>query len=72
MQELMFFLLQLSYLWSCILTGDRVACMINNLGGMSVLEINVAANETIKYLGQYTYSFNIMLQWPGMQMSCLL
>ncbi|XP_053373186.1 triokinase/FMN cyclase-like isoform X1 [Mercenaria mercenaria] len=30
--------------------GDRVACMINNLGGMSVLEMNVIAKETIQYL----------------------
>ena len=28
-----------------------MACMINNLGGLSVLELNVAAYETIKYLG---------------------
>ena len=33
-------------------TGEKVACMINNLGGMSVLEMNVIANETIKYLGK--------------------
>ncbi|KAL4238556.1 hypothetical protein ACF0H5_003263 [Mactra antiquata] len=30
--------------------GDRVACMINNLGGTSVLEMNVIARETIHYL----------------------
>ncbi|XP_060584088.1 triokinase/FMN cyclase-like isoform X2 [Ruditapes philippinarum] len=33
-----------------IKTGDRVACMINNLGGMSVLEMNVIAKDTIQYL----------------------
>ncbi|XP_052272515.1 triokinase/FMN cyclase-like isoform X1 [Dreissena polymorpha] len=30
--------------------GDRVACMINNLGGMSVLEMNIIAKETVQYL----------------------
>lgn len=30
--------------------GDRVACMINNLGSMSIIEMNVIAKETIEYL----------------------
>ncbi|XP_052768316.1 triokinase/FMN cyclase-like isoform X1 [Mya arenaria] len=30
--------------------GDRVACMINNLGGMSVLEMNIIAKDTLQYL----------------------
>ena len=32
--------------------GDRVACMINNLGAMSVLEMNIIAKETLEYLGK--------------------
>ena len=27
--------------------------MINNLGGMSVLEMNIIAKETLEYLGKY-------------------
>ncbi|XP_069118565.1 triokinase/FMN cyclase-like isoform X1 [Argopecten irradians] len=30
--------------------GDRVACMINNLGGTSMLELNIIAKETIELL----------------------
>ena len=35
-----------------LFTGDKVACMINNLGGMSVLEMNIIAKETLEYLGK--------------------
>lgn len=31
-------------------SGDRVACMINNLGGSSVLEMNIIAKEAISLL----------------------
>ncbi|BFZ07456.1 hypothetical protein BsWGS_10495 [Bradybaena similaris] len=33
-----------------IKSGDRVALMINNLGGTSVLELNIIAKEAISYL----------------------
>jgi dihydroxyacetone kinase len=33
------------------ITGDSVACMINNLGGTSVLELNIIAKEAIELLG---------------------
>ena len=37
----------------CVLfLGDKVACMINNLGGMSVLEMNIVAKEALEYLGK--------------------
>ncbi|CAC5363909.1 DAK [Mytilus coruscus] len=36
-------------------TGDKVACMINNLGGTSVLELNIIAREAILLLGRYHY-----------------
>ena len=29
--------------------------MINNLGGMSVLEMNIIAKETLEYLGEYIF-----------------
>lgn len=35
-----------------ILLGDQVACMINNMGGMSMLELNIVAKEAIHYLGE--------------------
>ncbi|XP_035824805.1 triokinase/FMN cyclase isoform X2 [Aplysia californica] len=31
-------------------SGDRVALMVNNLGGTSVLELNIVAKEAIEYL----------------------
>lgn len=33
------------------MAGDSVAVMINNLGGTSVLELNIVAKEAIAYLG---------------------
>lgn len=33
------------------LKGDKVACMINNLGGTSVLEMSIIAREAIQQLG---------------------
>ena len=33
--------------------GDRVALMVNNLGGTSVLELNIVAREAIQQLGEY-------------------
>ena len=36
-----------------LFAGDRVALMINNLGGLSVLELNIVAKEAIEYLGNY-------------------
>ena len=34
-------------------SGDRVALMVNNLGGTSVLELNIVAREAIQQLGNY-------------------
>lgn len=31
--------------------GDKVACMVNNLGGLSLLEMNIVAGEVISQLG---------------------
>ena len=31
--------------------------MINNLGGMSVLEMNIIAKETLEYLGEFQIIF---------------
>lgn len=33
------------------MAGDSVAVMINNLGGTSILELNIVAKEVIAYLG---------------------
>ena len=35
-----------------IYAGDSVALMVNNLGGTSVLELNILANEAVNYLGK--------------------
>ena len=35
-----------------LLTGDHVAVMINNLGGTSVLEMNIVAKEVIDWCGK--------------------
>ena len=35
-----------------IYAGDSVALMVNNLGGTSVLELNIVANEAVNYLGK--------------------
>lgn len=35
-----------------LVSGDRVAVMIDNLGGTSFLEMNVIAAETKDYLGE--------------------
>lgn len=37
---------------TCWFKGDRVACMINNLGGTSVLEMSIIAKEAIQQLGK--------------------
>lgn len=34
------------------MSGDHVALMINNLGGTSVLEMNIVAHEAIQWLGK--------------------
>ena len=34
-------------------SGDQVALMVNNLGGTSVLELNIVAREAIQQLGEY-------------------
>ena len=39
------------------LTGDNLALMVNNLGGTSVLELNIVAHEAVQWLGQFEYSF---------------
>lgn len=33
-------------------SGDHVALMVNNLGGSSVLEMNIVAKEAISWLGE--------------------
>lgn len=37
---------------TCWYKGDRVVCMINNLGGTSVLEMSIIAKEAIQQLGK--------------------
>ena len=34
-------------------SGDRVACFLNNLGGTTLLEMNIIAKEAIQYLGEF-------------------
>lgn len=36
-----------------LVAGKRVAVMINNLGGTSLLEMNIISAETKDYLGKY-------------------
>lgn len=40
-------------------SGDRVALMVNNLGGTSVLELNIVAREAIQQLGNYANYYQI-------------
>ncbi|RUS81363.1 hypothetical protein EGW08_010861 [Elysia chlorotica] len=60
-------------------SGDRVALMINNLGGTSVLELNLVAKEAISYLESkgvsidraYCGSFLTSLEMAGVSISVL-
>ncbi|KAL3873112.1 hypothetical protein ACJMK2_036268 [Sinanodonta woodiana] len=60
-------------------SGDKVACMINNLGGLSVLEMNIVANEAITYLEEkevlvdraYCGSYITSLEMPGVSITLL-
>ncbi|GFR80030.1 bifunctional ATP-dependent dihydroxyacetone kinase/FAD-AMP lyase (Cyclizing) [Elysia marginata] len=62
-----------------IKSGDRVALMINNLGGTSVLELNLVAKEAISYLESkgvsidraYCGSFLTSLEMAGVSISVL-
>ena len=36
-------------------SGDNVVLVVNNLGGTSVLELNVVTRAAINYLGMYTF-----------------
>lgn len=37
--------------------GDRVAAMLNNLGGTSIMEMNILSGETKMHLGDYEFVF---------------
>ncbi|GFN97061.1 bifunctional ATP-dependent dihydroxyacetone kinase/fad-amp lyase (cyclizing) [Plakobranchus ocellatus] len=62
-----------------ITTGDRVALLINNLGGTSVLELNLVAKEAISYLENrgiavdraYCGSFLTSLEMAGISITIL-
>ncbi|CAG2238026.1 DAK [Mytilus edulis] len=59
--------------------GDKVACMINNLGGTSVLELNIIAREAILLLESrgvavervYCGSFTTSLEMAGISITLL-
>ncbi|XP_046567393.1 LOW QUALITY PROTEIN: triokinase/FMN cyclase-like [Haliotis rubra] len=59
--------------------GDRVACMVNNLGGTSVLELNIVAREAVCYLEgrglkvdrMYCGTFMTSLQMAGVSITLL-
>ncbi|XP_061162584.1 triokinase/FMN cyclase-like [Saccostrea echinata] len=59
--------------------GDKVACMVNNLGGMSLLEINIIVGEVIKQLEErgvvveraYCGSFMTSLEMAGLSVTIL-
>ncbi|XP_071079240.1 triokinase/FMN cyclase-like [Haliotis cracherodii] len=59
--------------------GDRVACMVNNLGGTSVLELNIVAREALCYLEgrglkvdrMYCGTFMTSLQMAGVSITLL-
>ncbi|KAK7492352.1 hypothetical protein BaRGS_00016449 [Batillaria attramentaria] len=60
--------------------GDSVAVMVNNLGGTSVLELNIVAHEAISYLEQglgvvvdraYCGSFMTSLEMAGVSITVL-
>ncbi|XP_052107025.1 triokinase/FMN cyclase-like isoform X1 [Mytilus californianus] len=60
-------------------SGDKVACMINNLGGTSVLELNIIAREAILLLESrgvavervYCGSFTTSLEMAGVSITLL-
>ncbi|XP_059172562.1 triokinase/FMN cyclase-like [Physella acuta] len=60
--------------------GDRVALMVNNLGGTSVLELNIVAKEAISYLEDlgvsvdraYCGAFLTSLEMAGVSITVLL
>ena len=47
-----------------ISTGDEVGVVINNLGGTSNVELAVMANDTIRYLGELTITYNFHIISP--------
>ncbi|KAF4435739.1 DAK2-Dihydroxyacetone kinase [Fusarium austroafricanum] len=60
--------------------GQRVALMVNNLGGLSILELGVVANEVVKQLGardiqierSLVGAFVTSLDGPGFSITLLL
>ncbi|XP_011445175.3 triokinase/FMN cyclase [Magallana gigas] len=59
--------------------GDKVACLVNNLGGLSLLEMNIVAGEVISQLEQrgvaveraYCGSFMTSLEMAGLSVTIL-
>nr|XP_022334864.1 triokinase/FMN cyclase-like isoform X2 [Crassostrea virginica] len=59
--------------------GDKVACMVNNLGGLSLLEMNIVAGEVISQLEKrgvavergYCGSFMTSLEMAGLSITIL-
>ncbi|XP_041354639.1 triokinase/FMN cyclase-like isoform X2 [Gigantopelta aegis] len=60
--------------------GDSVCCVVNNLGGTSVLELNIIANEAVMYLENrgilvdrlYCGTFMTSLEMAGISITLLI
>ncbi|KAF3917937.1 hypothetical protein ABW20_dc0109919 [Dactylellina cionopaga] len=50
---------------------DKIAVMVNNMGGLSVLEIHVVAEEVLRQLSSHKHNFQILRKYVGLFMTSL-
>ncbi|KAK6538948.1 hypothetical protein TWF694_010498 [Orbilia ellipsospora] len=51
--------------------SENIAVMINNMGGLSILEINVIAEEVFQQISKTKYSFKVLRKFIGTFMTSL-